>query len=151
VIPPYLRQVILPGILLVLPACTPTGPTGPEIEDTLQRQTEDATWSVAGPWTGVAAGGAIRFQFSLTQAPEGQVQGTGTMREANAEADIPIRVSGTYNRPNLSLTFTGMVYEGREVSGTFAEAYMALAGVGGSLRLTGEDYARSLFLLLQEQ
>ena len=72
------------------------------------------------------------------------------MRDAQAAAAVPITVAGTYNRPNLALTFTGMVYEGREVAGTFAAPYTSFAGVGGTLRLTAESFARSLFVLLQE-
>ena len=41
------------------------------------------------------------------------------MREPNVEGDVPITVSGTYNRPNLSLTFARMVFDGHDVLGTF--------------------------------
>ena len=71
------------------------------------------------------------------------------MREAQALGAVPFAVSGTYNRPNLALTFTGMVYEGRHVEPTFAAAYTSFAGVSGTLRLTSDNYARSLVLLLQ--
>jgi hypothetical protein len=144
------RRFIVLCSLLALPACTSPGPTGPEIEDTLARQTEDAIRSAEGPWSGVAAGGSLRLEFSLTQTPDGRLQGTGTMREAQAAAAVPITVAGTYNRPNLSLTFTGMVYEGRDVVGTFAAPYTSFSGVSGTLQLTAESHARSLSLLLQE-
>lgn len=143
------RCVVFWG-LLALPACTSTGPTGPGAEDTLARQTEDAIRSAEGPWSGLASGGTVRLEFSLAQAPDGRLQGTGTMREAQAAAAVPMTVAGTYNRPNLSLTFTGMVYEGRDVIGTFAAPYTSFAGVSGTLRLTAESYAESLSVLLQE-
>ena len=72
------------------------------------------------------------------------------MREAAAAAAVPITIAGTYNRPNLAVTFTGMVYEGRRVDATFAAPYTSFAGASGTLRLTAEGYARSLLLLLQE-
>jgi hypothetical protein len=144
---PCVRRFLVLCSLAALPACAFSGPTGPQMEETLNRQTEEAVRSAEGPWSGTA--GSIRFEFSLTQAPDGQLQGVGTMREQAAVA-VPITVSGRYNRPNLSLTFAGMVYEGREVVGTFAAAYTSFTGVSGTLRLTGDGYARSLWLFLQE-
>ena len=144
------RRFVVLSSLLALPACTSSGPTGPEIEDTLARQTEDSIRSAEGPWSGMASGGSVRLEFALAQAPDGRLQGAGTMREAQAPAAVPITVAGTYDRPNLSLTFTGMVYEGRDVIDTFAAPYTSFSGVSGTLRLTGESYARSLSLLLQE-
>lgn len=143
------RRVVVLCSLVALPACT-AGPTGPDIEETLERQTEEAIRSAEGPWMGVVSGGSVTLEFSLTQAPDGRLQGTGTMREAQAAAAVPITVAGTYNRPNLALTFTGMVYEGRLVDGTFAAPYTSFSGASGTLRLTTEGYARSLLLLLQE-
>ncbi|MDQ3418392.1 MAG: hypothetical protein M3541_06360 [Acidobacteriota bacterium] len=136
--------------LAALTACTYTGPTGPEIEDALRQQTEEAVRSAAGPWSGDVLGGILKLDFSLTQAPDGRLQGTGTMREGQAGSPVPITVSGTYQRPNLSLTFTGMVFEGRDVVGTFEGSYTSLSGVMSTLRLTAEGYTRSLFLWLSE-
>ena len=141
------KQVVVMCSVLVLAACGSPGPTGPDIEDTLARQTEDAIRSAQGPWVGV--GGSLTMQFSVTQGADGRLQGTGTMREGQAAA-LPIAISGSYSRPNLSLTFTGMVYEGREVTGTFAAPYTSFIGVTGTLALSGESYARSVSLLLQE-
>ncbi len=147
---PSIRQFSVLGILSLLSACTPTTPTGQLIERELTRQTEDAVRSAAGPWMGLNP--SITIRFSLTEAPNGQLQGTGRMREPNVEGDVPITVSGTYNRPNLSLTFAGMVFDGHDVSGTFGpEVYNSFAGVSGTLTLTGQNYARSLSLLLQEE
>jgi hypothetical protein len=146
---PCLRRLTVLCTLAILTACASPGPTGPELEDAFSRQTEDALRSAAGPWSGTSFGGAIRFDFSLTQAPDGRLQGSGTMREQGA-ATVPISVSGTYNRPNLSLTFSGMVYEGRQVEGTFAAAYTSFTGVTGTLRLTAENFTGSLSVLLQE-
>ena len=140
IVTPYIRTLILVCSLSILTACVPS-PTGPEIEDVLRRETEETLWSAAGPWSGLASGGPmVRFEFSLTERPDGQLQGTGTIREADAAAPVPVTVAGTYNRPNLSLTFTGMVYEGRAVVGTFVASYDSASGVNGTLRLSGADY-----------
>ena len=146
-----LRQCVVLCGFLALSACTPpAGPSGREIEDSLARQTEDATRSAEGPWQGVVSGGSVTLDFTLTQSVDGRLQGTGTMRQTGAAASVPITVAGTYDRPNLALTFSGMVYEGRNVEGTFAAPYTSFAGVSGTLRLTAENYSRSLMLLLQE-
>ena len=144
---PSIRQIGVLGIVSLLSACDVTTPT---MEGEFTRRTEDAVRSAAGPW--VAVNPSITIRFSLTEAPNGQLQGTGRMRKPNVEGDVPITVSGTYNRPNLSLTFTGMVFDGHDVSGTFGpEVYNSFAGVSGTLTLTGQNYARSLPLLLQEE
>jgi hypothetical protein len=132
--------------LIGLPACA--GPTEPEsYAVSMTQMTEDTLRSAAGPWAGIV--GNLMLEFNLTQAPDGRVQGTGTMREG-AAALVPIAVSGTYRRPNLSLTFTGMVFEGREVVGTFEGPYTSFTGVVSPLRLTAEGYSKSLSLLLSE-
>jgi hypothetical protein len=149
-ITPYMRTLILVCNLSILAACVPS-PTGPEIEDALRRETEETLRSATGPWSGLASGSSmVRFEFSLTLRPDGQLQGTGTVREADAPAAVPITVAGRYNRPNLSLTFTGMMYEGHAVVGTFVASYDSASGVNGTLRLAGADYARSVALFLQE-
>jgi hypothetical protein len=146
---PRLRQSFVLCSLAALAACAYAGPTAPEIEAELARQTEDAIRSAAGPWSGWASGGSVRLEFTLTESSDGRLQGTGMMREAQAVA-VPITLTGTYNRPHLSLMFTGMVYEGRVVVGTFADAYTSLGGVYGTLRLAAEGYERSLSLSLHE-
>ena len=72
------------------------------------------------------------------------------MQEAAATAPVPITVSGSYERPRLSLTFQGLVFEGRTVQGTFQGSYISFTGVSGLLRLTAEGYSRDIEVLLQE-
>jgi hypothetical protein len=151
VVTPHVRQIVVMCSLLALGACSfPVAPDGDAIADELNQATGDALRSAAGPWNGMVTGGSIRLVFSLTETTGGRLQGTGTMREAGAAASVPITVSGTYNRPNLSLTFTGIVFEGRDLSGTFAEVYSSFVGISGTLRLSAENYARALPMLLQE-
>jgi len=133
--------------LMGLPACS-GGPTGPEsIAVSLSEIIDEQLRSVAGPWYSQI--GKSVLEFSLTQAPDGRVQGIGTMREGVAPPE-PIAVTGTYHRPNLSLTFTGIVFEGREVVGTFDGAYTSSFGVESTLRLTAEGYSKALSLWLWE-
>lgn len=143
------RFVIVLCGLLTMSACAYTGPTEPEINESLTRSTEDAVQSAAGPWVGQVLGGILRVDFSVAQAPDGRLEGSGTMREGQVAA-VPITVSGTYRRPNLSLTFTGMVFEGREVVGTFEGTYNSFTGITSTLRLAAEGYSRSLSLWLSE-
>jgi hypothetical protein len=63
---------------------------------------------------------------------------------------VPITVTGSYVRPRLSLTFSGMVIEGNAVQGTFEGDYTSIGGVVGTLRLTGTGYSRDVPVLLQE-
>lgn len=149
-IPPCGRWVDLFCGLLAVTACACSGPTSPTINEALAQQTEEAVRSAAGPWWGTASGGVLRFTFSLTEAPDGRLQGTGTMRELNVAEAVPITVSGTYRRPNLSLTFTGIVYEGREASATFTAEYTSFGTVVGPLTLAGEGYSRTLSFTLVE-
>jgi hypothetical protein len=142
-------------ILLTLPvlfvACSPSSvfPTGSEIEQSLDRELA----SVQGPWTGEPMGppgsNTIRLDFSLTEQPNGQVHGTGTMKEANASDRVPVTVEGTFRRPLLSLTFAGMVYEGRAVTGEVRGEYTSVAGLY-SIRLTAEGYEQVIPMLLHE-
>jgi hypothetical protein len=63
---------------------------------------------------------------------------------------VPITVTGSYARPALSLTFSGMTYQGHAVQGTFAGSYTTVGGVLGTLQLTGTGYSASVSVLLQE-
>ncbi|HJQ87669.1 MAG TPA: hypothetical protein VJ820_09430 [Propionibacteriaceae bacterium] len=72
------------------------------------------------------------------------------MKEANAPDRVPVSVSGTFRRPLLSLTFAGMVYEGRAVTGEVRGEYTSVGGVGNSIRLIAEGYERVVPILLQE-
>ncbi len=139
--------LLLLGSVLVLASCD-TSPTQEDIE----REIEEQLSSVAGPWAGFSSGtNPIQIEFTLQQGAGGQVTGTGTMREQSATASVPITVTGTFARPRLSLTFGGMVYEGRAVQGTFAGDYTSVGGVTGSLMLAATDYSRSLPVLIQER
>jgi len=145
---PFGRQTPVLITLLLLTSCAPTGPTAKEIEQTLEQQDQEAVRSAEGSWKGASP--LLTLDFSLSQQPDGLLRGTGMMKEASAAAAVPITVSGTYNRPDLSLTFSGMVYDGRQVSGVFAGRYTTAQGVASTLRLTGENYTTAIQLLLQE-
>ena len=129
-------------------SCGGGGTTEREIVNSLQDQLR----SVSGDWTGlVNAPNGIRFEFKLQQASNGQVSGTGTMKEDNAAAAVPITVSGTFAQPNLTLVFDGMVYESRQVKGAAQGSYTTVGGVGSTLILTAPNYSRELPILLQEK
>ena len=108
--------------------------------------------SVAGDWTGVSnEPNAIRLEFRLQEGSGGQVSGTGTMTEANAPAAVPITVSGTFQRPLLTLAFDGMVFESRPVEGRAQGSYVTVGGIGTNLTLTAPGYSREIAILLQEK
>jgi hypothetical protein len=71
------------------------------------------------------------------------------MKEANASDRVPVTVEGTFRRPLLSLTFAGMVYEGRAVTGEVRGEYTSVAGLY-SIRLTAEGYEQVIPMLLHE-
>ena len=132
--------LVLPFALL--PACI--GPTGEDIDDAIEQELR----SVAGAWSGQTAGAnAIVLEFQLTESGA-QVQGSGTMREQGGSA-VPITVAGTFNRPALSLTFSGMQYEGRTVTGQFQATYNNIV-LSAPLELTATGYSRSLTAILAE-
>lgn len=139
---PWLPLVLAP---FAFGACS-TLPTGDEIE----RSVDEELRSVAGDWTGIGPGQAFTLSFRLAEAAGDQVTGTGTMQERGAPAAAPLTIAGSYRRPELALTFDGMVYEGRAVRGTFRGRYTSAGGVSDTLVLTGEGYTRSLVVLLQE-
>ena len=133
-------------LLSMLSACS-VAPTEREIINSL----EETLRSVAGDWTGVSTGSeALRLEFRLQEGSNGQVTGSGTMKEGNA-APVPITVTGTFNRPLLSLTFSGMMYAGRSVQGTAAGNYTTVGGILTPLQLSATGYAQSVQLLLQEK
>src|SRR5690348_2515022 len=91
------------------------GPTEQDINNSLEAKLS----SVAGDWTGLANGPpAIRLDFKLQEGTNGQVSGTGTMKEGDATTSVPITVTGTFQRPVLALAFDGIVYESHQVKGT---------------------------------
>ncbi len=138
------------GALLVLltASCGGGGPTERDIVNNLN----DTLQSVAGDWQGVASGpNGLRLDFRLQEASNGQLSGTGTMKEDSAAAAVPITVTGTFQRPSLSLAFDGMVVESRPVRGAAQGNYTTVGGVGTTLTLTGTSYTRDIAILLQEK
>lgn len=129
-------------------SCGGGGPTEKDITDSLDAELR----SVAGDWIGVAnVQNSIRLEFTLQEGSNGQVSGTGTMKEGNAPSAVPITVTGTFQRPMLSLTFNGMVYESHQVKGVAQGSYTTVGGIGTTLTLTGTAYSRDVAILLQEK
>lgn len=145
-----MRMTLLTAALCLcagIGACS-VGPTEQEIIDGLEQQLR----SVEGGWTGTAsAGSQLTLDFALQAGAGNAVSGSGTMREQPGAAAVPITVTGTFNRPALSLTFSGMTYEGHAVQGTTSGSYTTVGGVAGTLLLTGAGYSRSVQVLLQEK
>jgi hypothetical protein len=141
---------IATGALVVLmsTSCGGGGPTEQDINNSL-----DATLrSVAGDWTGIAnVPNSIRLDFKLVEGANGQVSGTGTMKEESAPSAVPITVTGTFQRPILTLTFDGIVYESHQVKGVAQGSYTTVGGIGTTLALTAPGYAREVPILLQEK
>ncbi len=122
-------------------------PTGDDIEESL----DEMLRSVSGDWKGQSYGtNPITLQFTLQEQSGQRVQGTGSMKEQHASAPVPITISGTFQRPTLSLTFDGMVYDGFTVKGTLRSDYVSAGGVGDSLQLSGQNYSKKVLVLLQE-
>lgn len=147
---------IAAGVLLVLmnTSCGGGGgggsvwPTAQEIDNSL----EATLRSVSGEWIGVANGpNAIRLEFRLQEGSNGQVSGTGTFKEENAPSAVPITVTGTFQRPMLTLAFDGMVFESRQVKGAAQGTYTTVGGIGTTLTLTAPGYSRDKAILLQEK
>jgi hypothetical protein len=123
-------------------------PTEEEIDQGLEQQLR----SVEGGWTGTASGGSqLTLDFQLQEGAGNAVSGSGTMREQPGAATVPITVTGTFNRPALSLTISGMTYQGHAVQGTISGNYTTVGGVLGNLQLTGTGYSASVQVLLQEK
>jgi hypothetical protein len=140
-----MRPIRIALLLVVALAGACGGPTGDDIENDLERQLR----SVAGPWTGTSA--ALTLDFQLQQGAGNAVSGSGTMKETAAAGTVPITVTGTFQRPQLSLTFTGMTFEGRAVQGTFQGSYTTAGGISAPLQLTATGYSRDITVLLQER
>ncbi len=123
------------------------GPTGQDIDNSLKEMLQ----SVSGNWTGLgSAPNIITLEFKLTES-NGMVSGTGTMKEENAAASVPITITGTFQRPVLTLAFSGMVYESRQVSGTMQGSYTTVGGIGAPLKMTATGYAKDVAVLWQEK
>jgi hypothetical protein len=137
------RAFLLLALMLAAGACRDT--TGDDLDNELERQLR----SVAGPWTGVST--TLTLDFQLQEGTGNAVSGTGTMKEAAAASAVPITVSGTFLRPQLTLTISGMTFEGRAVQGTFQGNYTSVGGISAPLRLTATGYTRDVAILLQER
>jgi len=134
-------------LLLMSIACT-VWPTEQDIKDSL----EATLRSVTGDWRGTSTGeNPIVLEFRLQEGNNGQVTGTGTMKEARAASAVPITISGTYRRPVLVLTLSGLLYEGQQVQGTVQGEYTSVAGIATNLQLMGLNYSKAVGILLQEQ
>jgi hypothetical protein len=139
---------LLIGLVTVSCGGGGSSPTEQEINNSL----ETTLQSVAGDWTGTTtAPNGIRLEFRLQAGSNGQVSGTGTMKEENAAAAVPITVTGSFQRPQLTLTFDGMVYESRQVKGAVQGSYTTVGGIATTLTLTGTGFTRDLAILLQEK
>lgn len=139
---PHPRRLLALVLALAAASCLPTGD---DIENELERQIS----SVAGPWEGTSP--SLTLSFQLQEGAGGAVSGSGTMKETAASGTVPITVTGTYQRPQLSLTISGMNFEGRAVQGTFGGSYTTVGGISAPLRLTGTGYTRDVTILLQER
>lgn len=146
------RMSIAVGALIVLMNTSCGGGAALPSEQDITNSLRDTLQSVAGDWTGVTnAPNAIRLEFRLQEGSNGQVSGTGTMKEENAAAAVPITVAGTFQRPTLTLAFEGMVYESRQVKGSTQGPYTTVGGIGSTLTLTALGYTRELAIVLQEK
>lgn len=139
-----LPRLFLP-LALALAAGACSGPTGEDIEKAAERQLR----SVSGPWSGTSA--ALTLDLQLQEGAGNAVSGSGTMKETAAPGTVPVTVTGTFQRPQLTLTISGMTFEGRAVQGTFQGSYTSVGGISAPLRLTAEGYSRDVTILLQER
>ena len=138
-------RLLLLSAAFVLEACVP-GVTEADIERSINEELS----SVSGDWTGIATG--VSLAFTLTESTSGALVGTGTWQSASgATSQVPITLSGTYQRPVLTLAIEGIVHEGRSVRGAFRGSYSTIGGVSDTLVLTGAGYERRLSVLLQER
>lgn len=137
------RPVLLLALTLAAGACV--GPTGDDIENELERELR----SVSGSWAGTSP--TLTLDFQLQEGAGNAVSGSGTMKEAAAPGTVPITVTGTFQRPQLSLTISGMTFEGRAVQGTFQGSYTTVGGISGPVHLTATGYTKDVTILLQER
>ncbi|HEY0026046.1 MAG TPA: hypothetical protein VGB24_24360 [Longimicrobium sp.] len=138
----FSRIIPLLVATLAAGACLPTA-------DDIDAELEAALQSVVGPWNGTSQ--TLTLDFQLQAGTGNAVSGSGTMKEAAAAGTVPITVTGTFQRPQLSLTFSGMTFEGKAVQGTFTGNYTTVGGINGPLQLTATGYSKSVTILLQER
>lgn len=135
-------------MVVMTSSCGGGGPTAQDIDNSL----EATLRSVAGAWTGLSSPpNAIHLEFQLQEGPNGQVSGTGTMKEDSAPAPVPITVSGTFQRPVLTLAFDGIVYESHPAKAVAQGSYTTVGGIATTLTLTAPGYSRNVPILLQEK
>ncbi|HEV3052054.1 MAG TPA: hypothetical protein VGX50_17220 [Longimicrobium sp.] len=120
-------------------------PTDEDIENAQEQELR----SVAGNWVGTSP--TLTLNFQLTEGTGNTISGSGMMKEAAAASSVPITILGTFERPYLSLNFSGMNFEGRAVQGAFSGSYTTTGGISGPLHLTGTGYSKDITILLQEQ
>jgi hypothetical protein len=138
-----LRPRWLLVVLLATAGCL--WPTDEDIENAQEQELR----SVVGAWAGTSP--TLTLNFQLTAGTGNTISGTGMMKEAAAASSVPITVLGTFERPFLSLNFSGMNFEGRAVQGAFSGSYTSVGGISGPLHLTGTGYSKDVTILLQEQ
>lgn len=143
-----MSKAIVALMVVITSSCGGGGPSAQDIDNSL----EATLRSVAGGWTGLSnPPNAIHLEFQLQEGLNGQVSGTGTMKEDNALASVPITVSGTFQRPMLTLAFDGIVYESHAVQAVAQGSYTTVGGIATTLKLTAPGYARDVPILLQEK
>ncbi len=118
----------------------------------LTEATEDEMASVAGAWTGRSP--MLDLNFTLTDGPAGTVFGTGTVKLKRSPETLPITVTGTYQRPLLSLTIDGIRIDQQVLDGTWRGSYTAAGPILEALQLTpaveGMGDTREVTILLEE-
>jgi len=147
------RKISIAACALMALMSTSCGGGGgwPDQQD-IENSLNEKLRSVAGGWTGIVnPPNGINLDFTLQEGSGGQVTGSGTMKEENAAATVPITITGTFQRPVLTLTLNGMVYEGHQVQGTATGNYTTVGGIGTTLMLSGTGYAKDLPILLLEK
>lgn len=143
---------IAAGALMALMTASCGGGGGWPDQQDIENSLNEKLRSVTGGWTAIVSPpNGINFDFTLQEGGNGQVTGSGTMKEESAAAAVPITITGTFQRPLLTLTFNGMVYEGHQVQGTATGSYTTVGGIGTTLKLTGTGYAKDLPILLLEK
>jgi hypothetical protein len=121
-------------------------------EQDITASLQETLRSVAGDWIGISSGpNPIRLEFRLQEGSNGQVSGSGTMKEDSAPAALPITVSGTFQRPLLTLAFDGIVYESHQAKGSLQGSYTTVGGIATTLTLAAPGYSREIAIVLQEK
>ena len=140
----YRALIVLLAVVVGVPACGLHTPTEQEINDSIEKELR----AVDGSWMGTSA--PLTLSFQLSQGAGNTVSGSGTMKETAAASPVPITITGTFQRPVLSLTISGMMFEGHAVQGTIQGSYTTIGGISAPLQLTGAGYARDVTVLLSE-